>query len=460
MSEKIFKLDYSFMSAQKVGNFGFKETDLASLSRKLAGFNRKLEIMAEEPDLSFRQLPYDQEAVELAMKLAGRLKRQFTNLVIVGIGGSDLGSRAIYSALAGNYGSCIKRPQAMAINFLGDTTDPQPVLDLLKILDLKKTVFYIVSKSGDTIEPLSNFLLLREQVIKLVGYKNHKKHFIVTTNLAKGLASAKTGALLEIAQKEGYLVLGHYPGGGRFSVLSVHGLLPAACAGFDLKKLLAGAKAMDQLSKNNSYLKNLPWLFAAMQYLAYKKGQNISVLMPYNYYLRNFALWFRQLWAENLGKQYNWQKKKVNVGITPVAALGPTDQHSQVQLYIEGPFDKIITFIKVKKLESLKVPNYRNSEISYLGGHEFSEILNIEHKATAVSLMKNKRPNCTIILPELNEYYLGQIFMFFEMTTVYLGELLQINVFNQPGVEQSKRYMYGLLGKKGFEKEKREILSI
>ncbi|MCX6743655.1 MAG: glucose-6-phosphate isomerase, partial [Candidatus Parcubacteria bacterium] len=239
-----------------------------------------------------------------------------------------------------------------------------------------------------------------------------------------------------------------------------NGLLPAVCAGFNIQKLLAGAKAMDQNSKDDNYLKNLPWQFAVLQYLAYKKKQNISVLMPYGFNLRYFSFWFCQLWAENLGKQYNNQKKKVNIGITPAATLGPTDQHSQIQLYIEGPFDKIITFIQIKKQESLKVPRYGNPEIAYLGGHEFSQILNIEQKATAVSLMKNKRPNGTIILPELNEYYLGQLFLFFEMATVYLGELLQINVFNQPGVEQSKRYMYGLLGKKGYEKEKREILSL
>jgi len=453
MPKNLLKYDYSFMSSQKVGKFGFKKADLVRLGSRLAGFNKKLKIKADDPDLSFLELPYDQEAVELVMNLASRLKRQFDNLVVVGIGGSDLGSRAIYQALAGDYGCCLPRQKAMAVHFLGDTTDPQPLLELAQLIDFKKTVFYVVSKSGDTIEPLSNFLVLREKVIKSVGYKNHKKHFIITTNLGKG-------ALLEIAQKEGYLVLGHFPGGGRFSVLSVNGLLPAACAGLDIRQLLAGAREIDKTCQSNEYQKNLPFLFAVLQYLAYKKGQNISVLMPYNYYLRNFAFWFRQLWAENLGKQYNWQKKKVNVGITPVAALGPTDQHSQIQLYIEGPFDKIITFIQVKKLASLKVPSYNNSEIAYLSGHEFGEILNIEQKATAVSLMKNKRPNGTIILPELNEYYLGQLFLFFEMTTVYLGELLQINVYNQPGVEQSKKYMYGLLGKKGYAKEKREILSL
>ena len=439
------------MAGHKVGPNGFKKAEVLNLAKKLPGLNLKLKKNQTKSDFSFRRLPNDLKMAQKIEQLAKQLKKRWQNLVVVGIGGSDLGARAIYQALAGDYGCCLARQKAMTVHFLGDTTDPRPVADLLKIIDLKKTVFYIVSKSGDTIEPLSNLLLLRDKVIKSVGYKTHKKHFIVTTNLEKG-------ALLKIAQKEGYLLLGHFPGGGRFSVLSVNGLLPAACAGFDIRQLLAGAKALDKVCQNNNYPKNIPFIFAALQYLAYKKGQNISVLMPYNYYLRNFAFWFRQLWAENLGKQYNWQNKKVNVGITPVAALGPTDQHSQIQLYIEGPYDKIITFIKVEKSNTvLTVPKYKNSEIAYLGGHKFSEILDIEHRATAVSLMENKRPNGTIIIPELNEYYLGQLFFFFEMATIYLGELLGVNVFDQPGVEQSKRYMYGLLGRKGFEKYKNEI---
>jgi len=451
MAAKLIKYDYSFMSAAKVGRFGFKSAELRKLGQGLPKFSRELKALAADPDLSFRKLPYDARGVSRLVKMAAKLKKQFSNMVVVGIGGSDLGARAIYQALAGDYGCCLKKNKGLSIYFLGDTTDPRPITDLLKFLDLKKTVFYVVSKSGDTIEPLSNFLFLREKVIAKVGYKKHKQHFIITTNPQKG-------ALLEIAQKEGYLLLPHYPGSGRYSVLSVNGLLMAACAGFDIRQLLAGARGIDKICKNNNFSKNSPFLFAALQFLAYKKRQqNISVLMPYSYFLHDFTFWARQLLGESVNKKFNLTKEKVNSGITFIAALGPTDQHSQIQLYIEGPFDKIVTFIKIEKLENIKVPKSRNSEIAYLGGHMFSEILNIEHKATAVSLMENKRPNGTIILPELNEYYLGQLFFFFEMVTFYLGKLLQVNVFDQPGVEQSKKYMYGLLGRKGYEKERKEI---
>ncbi len=447
--------DYQFMSADKVGRFGFKKQELAKLAKDLKNFNKKIKQTKKEPELSFLNLPYDNQTLRQVLKISRKLPAKFDNLVVVGIGGSSLGSKAIYQALAGQYANQLpSKWRKLKIYFSGNTTDPRPLADLIKVLNLKKTVFYVVSKSGNTIETLSNFLFLRKKMIWQMGYKKHKDHFIITTN-------TKKGSLWEMAQKEDYLVLPHYSGGGRYSALSVNGLLPVAAAGFDIERLLAGAKAMVRQSKNNKVYKNLPFLFAALQYLAYtKRQQNISVLMPYADTLSEFSQWFRQLWAESLANKVNLKNKKVNLGITPVTALGPTDQHSQIQLYIEGPYDKMITFIKVVKTKNnLKVPKYKNTDLEYLAGHKFADILNIEHQATAVSLMKNKRPNGTIILPELNEYCLGQLVYFFEIAALYLGELMQVNVFNQPGVEQSKNYMQALLGKPGYEKYKKDIVT-
>ncbi len=452
----LLKYDYKFMSAKHVGKYGFKTAEVAKLARDLKKINKKIKQERHNPDLSWQELPYERKTIKQIIKLAKNLRKRFRNLVVVGIGGSDLGAKAIYSALAGSFASLKpKQGRNLKVYFLGDTTDPQPIADLLGILNLRETVFYIVSKSGNTIEPLATFLLLRKKVISKVGHKRHKVHFIITTNL-------ENGELLEIAKKEDYLIIEHYAGGGRYSVLSINGLLPAACAGFDIKELTAGARVMAGNAKSNNYNKNLAFFFAALQYLAYKKRkQNISILMPYDYYLNEVGFWFRQLWGESLANKHDLKKKLVNCGITPIAALGPTDQHSQIQLYIEGPYDKIITFIKVANISNnFKVPEYKNVEASYFAGHKFKDILNIEHWATSVSLMENKRPNGTIILPYLDEYYLGQLFYFMEMAVYYLGEFLHINVFDQPGVEQSKNYMYGLLGKEGYEKYKEEIDSI
>lgn len=448
--------DYEFLTAKRVGNNGFKFQEVERLAKKLKKYNQDLAKNSEEDFLSFRKLPYDLSLINEVNKLANIFKKKFDNMVVVGIGGSDLGAKTINNALAGMYANQKnKKTKNLKIYFAGDTTDPAPLQDLINLMDLKKTIFYVVSNSGSTIETMSSFLYIRQQLIDELGIKKHKQNIIVTTNEDKSI-------LLDIAHKESYAVFPHYPGGGRYSVLSVNGLLPAACAGFNIKKLLDGAKQIDQISKLNDYKKNSPFFYACINYLAYtKRNQNISVLMPYSYYLKDFGFWYRQLWAESIGNKYDLKKQKVNIGITPVAALGPSDQHSQLQLYNEGPYDKIITFIKVlNKKNKLKVPQYPDSEISYLSGHKFADILNKEHLATSVSLMKNKYPNCTLEIPQLNEYYLGQLFQFFMMSAVYTGYLLNVNVFDQPGVEQSKKYMYGLLGRKGFEKFKKELRGV
>jgi glucose-6-phosphate isomerase len=421
------------MSASKVANFGFKQSESASLGKKLKQFNAKLEKNASNPDLSFRKLPYDLAGAEMITQIAKKLKSQFETLVVVGIGGSDLGAKALIRSLD---------PGQKTVFFSGDTTDPQALKILLAKLNLKKTLFYVISKSGDTLETLASFLFWREQVIRAVGYKNHAQHFLITTNLQKG-------KLLSIAQKEGYDILSHYDGGGRYSVLSVNGLFPAAWLDLDLKEILKGAQVMDKLAQSDDWKKNLPFVYASLHYLGYKKRrQNIPVLMAYAESLNSFSFWYRQLFAESLGKKYDLKGEIVNIGLTPIAASGPKDQHSQLQLYNEGANDKIFTFIRVANFKTdFKLPLYKNSGLEFLAGQSLAKILNIEQLAVANSLMKNQRANGTIILPEINEYYLGQLFQFFELATVYLGELLGINVFDQPGVEDSKKLMRKMLNK-------------
>jgi glucose-6-phosphate isomerase len=448
------KYDHEFMSAKRIGKYGYKDSEIRILARKLKSINQELKEKQDSPELSFRKLPFDKKTLKQVQGLSKQLVRNYENMLVVGIGGSDLGARAVYQALAGDYANQLSSKRKLKIYFTGDTTDPQPLTDLLKVIDLKKTIIYVISKSGSTTETMATFLFLRKKLIKKVGRKKHARQILVTTG---------QGSILDkIAEEEDYQVLEHYPGGGRYSVLSVHGLFPAACAGFDMERLLAGAKVIERMTKKNSQKVNQPYLFACLQYLAFtKRKQNISVIMPYNYYLNEFGFWFRQLWAESLANKKDFKNKIVNAGMTPVASLGPTDQHSQIQLYNEGPFDKVITFLLVDNINNnLKVPKYNNDDLNYLNNHKFADILKIEHRATSVSLMKNKRANGTIHLPKLNEYYLGQLFYFYEMATVYITQLLGVNAFDQPGVEQSKNYMYGILGRSGYEKYKDEINKI
>jgi len=218
---------------------------------------------------------------------------------------------------------------------------------------------------------------------------------------------------------------------------------------------------MDGLESANSDGLSPAQVYATLQFLGLtKRQQHISVVMPYAEHLRQFGFWYRQLWAESLGKKENLKGQVVNVGPTPIASLGATDQHSQMQLYNEGPFDKLTTFIRVEEFEenfTIPKPLEDLEGVQYMVGHDFAKVINTEAQASALALAQNGRPNGTIILSELNEQILGALFVFFEWATAYMGELMEINTYNQPGVEAGKTAMYALLGRKGFEDRKKEL---
>ena len=189
-------------------------------------------------------------------------------------------------------------------------------------------------------------------------------------------------------------------------------------------------------------------------------GKNIGVLMPYSDNLRTVSDWYAQLWAESLGKNVTLQGEPCNVGQTPVKALGVTDQHSQVQLYTEGPYDKVVTFLSVGSYkEKFPIPHGCEDipDVSFLGGHTMEELIQAENKATAYALTKAGRLNYTITLPEVNEFTLGQLLFLFELQTAYAGAMFDINTFNQPGVEAGKKATFALLGKPGYQEQKKEL---
>jgi glucose-6-phosphate isomerase len=232
------------------------------------------------------------------------------------------------------------------------------------------------------------------------------------------------------------------------------GLFSLAYVDINIEQLLAGAYEMDERLGLTPAEKNPAMIFAALQYLGNtKRSQNISVMMPYADGLRGMGQWYRQLWAESLGKAQSVRGETINTGQTPVAAVGPTDQHSQVQLYIEGPFDKLITFVTVAESERsvlLSDGLGATPELQYLQGVELNDVVLAEAKSTAIALAHNGRPNGTIMLPRLDEYYLGQLIYFLEMACAYAGELYGVDTYNQPGVELGKQLMYAQLGKEGF----------
>ncbi|MDD5251027.1 MAG: glucose-6-phosphate isomerase [Patescibacteria group bacterium] len=436
------RFDYSRMTAER-GNMMMPKADLIDLARRLEPVRAAVIKQWRSGQLGFMAIPErtaDLKAVEAMAKTVGR---EFKTLVVIGIGGSDLGARMLVKALK-------PAGKGMEIRFIGANTDPDEMAALLRDLDWRKTAINVISKSGDTIEPMSAFVLLRDRLVKAVGVNRHARHVIATTDTEKG-------TLRKIADREGYRTL-PVPAdiGGRFSVLTPVGLFPAACAGIPVRRLVVGCRAVRDEFAAAKTMDNGPLMFAGLQHDGYvRRSQHITVLMPYGERLREFGSWFRQLWAESLGKRLDRHGKVVNHGFTPVAALGATDQHSQVQLYNEGPFDKTLTFIEVESPDAdFRLPNpYPDIEgTAYMAGHRLGEILHAERAATSLALTENGRPNGTVFVPRVSPEAVGALVNFFQIATAVAGELLDVNAYDQPGVEAGKKHMYKLLGRKGFEK--------
>jgi glucose-6-phosphate isomerase len=348
----------------------------------------------------------------------------------LGIGGSALGPIALQQAINSPfYNLCEQIRLCEKIGgyrpklFVMDNIDPATISDLLAILDLEKTLFSVVSKSGGTAETMSQFAIIKQMLEEKLGPEKSKGHIVCTTDKEQGI-------LLDIAKKEGYKTFYIPRGvGGRFSQLCPVGLLPAAFCGIDIKALLEGAEFMDKLCQNPNLKENPAYTYAALHIAALKEGKNISVMMPYADSLKFMADWYAQLWAESLGKRYDLEGKEVFTGQSVIKALGTTDQHSQIQLFNEGPFDKIITFLAVEDYKT---------DIPIPTGHTLAKLLKAQQKGTADALTTAKRPNLTITLPIVNEHTMGQLFQFLMISTAFAGGLLNINPFDQPGVEAGK----------------------
>ncbi len=409
----------------------------------------------DELFMGWTELPYNQtEVVKDIIATARAIRKKFEAFVVLGIGGSALGPTMAFNALCHLHYNDLPRTKRKGPRFfVEDNVDPVRMKELLDVIDVKKTCFNVISKSGATSETMAQYLIISD-LLRKAGV-DVKDHVIFTTD-------ASRGNLVKISKELGGVksfVLGDGVG-GRFSELSPVGLLPAAVLGIDIKAMLKGAAYMDRICKINDLRKNPALLAATLQFIAMSEGKNIGVLMPYSDNLRYVSDWYAQLWAESLGKNETLAGKPCNVGQTPVKALGVTDQHSQVQLYTEGPYDKVVTFLSVGSYkEKSPIPHGCENipDVSFLGGHTMEELIQAENKATAYALTKAGRLNYTINLPEVNEFTLGQLLFFFELQTAYAGAMFNINTFNQPGVEAGKKATFALLGKPGYEAQKTEL---
>ncbi|MDA0329735.1 MAG: glucose-6-phosphate isomerase [Gemmatimonadetes bacterium] len=435
------RFDYGNLLSSRVEG-GIDERQLAtSLADRFRAAHAAVEARRAQGDLGFLDLPYATESVDRVTELADGFAQWFQDVVVLGIGGSGLGATALKEALLGPFWNA--RDEEGREHFprlhVVDNPDPHTFQRLLELLDPAGTMFNVISKSGTTAETMAQYLVARDWMESAVGQDKARGHFLFTTDPTRG-------ALRQIGEAEDIPMLSVPENvGGRFSVLSAVGLLPAAVCGVDPRALLAGAAAMEERCRSDQLAENPAGLVAVLLHQADQElGRPIHVLMPYADRLRPVALWFQQLWAESLGK--------ADSGPTPLAALGATDQHSLLQLLMEGPHDKVVLFIHVENPEAEVAIPQRHPEIpslAYLGGHSMGELLSVERAATAEALRGAGRPNCTLIMPRIGGEELGQLLMLFQIATVYAGALYGVDPLDQPGVEVGKQLTYGLMGRVG-----------
>lgn len=378
---------------------------------------KAFEKTTNDPSIGFFHLPKEEKSLMKCLDVYRKFKKR-KDFVLVGIGGSSLGPQMLVNALGNK--------EERNFYYLNNI-DPDETFEILEKLNPENSLFYIVSKSGGTAETLATLTIIMNWLAKRrIPTKSYRNHMVFCTDPEKGelrVLGKKLGIeLLEVPQNVG----------GRYCVLSSVGILPALFAGIKVIDLLTGANEISQEMELTANTAN----FLMEQF---KNGSDETVIMPYSSKLRSFSDWFVQLWAESLGKEGR--------GLTPIPSYGATDQHSQMQLFMEGPNNKVIVFLEIKKFTydfSLKNKE-EGQNFKILSPFTLAQLMKAEFEGTLKALKDAKRPYIKISLDSLDEKNLGKLILFFESLTVMMAHLLKINPFNQPGVEAGKINAYQFL---------------
>ncbi|TVR03031.1 MAG: glucose-6-phosphate isomerase [Deltaproteobacteria bacterium] len=426
-------IEYRFdnLRHDRIGSRGI---DLQSLDRRsMEQAIAELRALASQKDITFPRLP--EAPVEPIIARAAADRKDFSDLLVIGIGGSSLGARALLS-------SCTPGNPGCRVHVL-ENVDAHEFERIWSGLDPERTCVNVISKSGGTVETMANFLTVRQRLLDRFGVQGVRDRVRVTTD-------PESGILRAFAQEEGLVTLDVPPGvGGRFSVLSAVGLYPLAMAGLDVEALLAGAAAARDAALAPEAESNPAICFAAHQVALHDAGTRGLVFMPYATRLFDTALWFVQLWAESLGKvRRHADGHTENVGPTPIAALGANDQHSQLQLFMEGPADKCVLLLDVEERRDLRVPAVPAvlAGLQHLEGQSLDDIRAAELRGVRAALTEAGRPNATLSLKDTGARSMGALLMFLQCATGLAGSLLGVSSYDQPGVELAKRFAHGLLG--------------
>lgn len=447
-------IDYAGCMADRLGETGFTSEDIARASETLAPILADVDRTRGTGWERWRRLaedPMRAEHLGAVRRVVAEVSPGCRNLVVLGIGGSSLGNIALHSAL---------RPSTWNLQdderrggprlFVLDNVDPGRVGDTLELLaeddpGFDHTVINVISKSGETAETAAQFLVFRDRLRSVLG-DAHASRVVAVTD-------PEHGTMRAICDEAGYRTLPVPEGvGGRFSALSPVGLFSAAMCGIDIEAVLDGAAAMETRCRGTELTGNpaamLAWLLTEFG----RRGRPIHVLMPYSNPLHDLADWYRQLWAESLGKQRNLRGEEILAGFTPVRALGATDQHSQIQLYREGPHDKVIGLVAVEDPgPDVSLPaDVAEAPLAYLAGTTLGGLLDAERRATEFALLESGRPSYTIRMPRVDARHVGEFMMLWQIATAVAGRILGVDAFNQPAVETGKQATFGLMGREGY----------
>ena len=448
------KLEYGRIFADQLdGEHGLPRPRLQDLVHRFPTVLGEVKSRRRAGEYGFYALAEQSETVTAIRRFAEGVGQAYDHVLVLGIGGSALGTKALVNALrppAWNELDDEAREFYPRITVL-ENVDPTSVAAALRRIDPRRVFVNVISKSGGTAETLAQYLVVRSWLDGALGPDAAVRHLAFTTDPSRG-------PLRALAGREGIAALEVPEGvGGRYSVLSAVGLLPAALVGIDIQGLCAGARRALEKADHEPLLRNPPALLGALLWAADAwLGARIHVLMPYSDRLREFAAWYAQLWAESLGKKTDRRGGVIHAGPTPVGAIGATDQHSQMQLFMEGPFDKVVTFLRLDHPgEDVTIPQRSGlpEDLAYLQGHTLGELLKAEQEATSAALARMGRMSLTLALPALTAETMGELVMFFQLATGFAGVWYGVNPFDQPGVELGKRLTFAAMGRPGFVRE-------
>lgn len=437
---KNVKLDLSYSN--------IKQEDIMKYSSQVENIHNELHEKSKDENefLGWLDLPtdYDKKEVEKIKKCAKKIQKDSEVLVVIGIGGSYLGARAVIEALTSTFYNLLSKEQRKTpqILYAGNNLNPNYLNDLIDLIGNRDLSVNVISKSGTTTEPAIAFRIFRELLENKYGLEEAKKRIYITTDREKG-------ALKQIAEEEGYTTF-VIPNniGGRYSVLTAVGLLPIATAGINIDKLLDGARIAQEKYLDKSLKYNDCYKYAVARNILYKNEKNIEILVSYEPKLHYMTEWWKQLFGESEGKDLK--------GIYPTGAEFTTDLHSLGQYIQEGRRNLFETVINIKEADSNVFINQDEDnldELNYLTGKGLDEINKKAMKGTIEAHIEGGVPNIVLTMDNLNEYTLGHLIYFFELACAMSGKLLGVNPFNQPGVEKYKKNMFRLLGKPGYEEK-------